>query len=440
MTTATVAQDQRARLLSAIADVVADRGYAAATVADVVRAAGVSRSTFYEQFASKEECFLEAYRAGVERLLEEVRAAVHATAGRAGATQLRAGVRAYLAALGAEPRFARTYLLEIHAAGPAALDARAEAGRRFADRYRATSRAGPRRRPRAARAPPRRAARPLLGHRAAVRRARARHDLPARRPRGRLLQDAPNRCCCTTTRRSPDMDLTFNDQETAFRDELRAWLADNPAGRRARAGEDAELRLAARLAAPAARGRLGRRALADRVRRPRRLAHGDRDLLRGDGQGRRAAAGERPRPAARRAHDHDLGHRRAEGALPRADPLGRRDLVPGLLRARRRVGPRGAEDARGQGRRRLGRHRAEGLDLGRAVLEVVHARRAHRPGRAEAQGAHLLPHGHGAGRRAGAPAHPDHRRSRSSTSSSSRRRGSPTRTSSAGSATAGRSR
>jgi AcrR family transcriptional regulator len=132
-----VARDQRARLLAAMGDVVADKGYAAATVADVVRAAGVSRTTFYEQFRSKEDCFVEAYRAGVEALIRAVRAAVRATDGDWRA-QLRAGMRAYLAALAADTRFARTYLLEIHAAGEAALDARAEALRRFADRYRAT--------------------------------------------------------------------------------------------------------------------------------------------------------------------------------------------------------------------------------------------------------------------------------------------------------------
>jgi AcrR family transcriptional regulator len=121
-----------------MAHVVADRGYAAASVAEVVREAGVSRSTFYEQFASKEECFLEAYRHGVDVLIDEVREAVHRASGGGWRGQLRAGIRAYLSALAAEPRFARTYLLEIHGAGDAALGARAEALRRFADRYRAS--------------------------------------------------------------------------------------------------------------------------------------------------------------------------------------------------------------------------------------------------------------------------------------------------------------
>src|SRR3712207_6954746 len=44
---------------------------------------------------------------------------------------------------------------------------------------------------------------------------------------------------------------------------------------------------------------------------------------------------QRPRPPARRPDRDGLGHRRAEGALPAADPQRRRDLVPGLLRDRK---------------------------------------------------------------------------------------------------------
>lgn len=128
---------QRARLLDGMTLAVGEKGYAAATVADAVRAARVSRGTFYALFPSKEACFLEAYRHGVDVVVERIEAAVHAEHGDWRA-KLRAAMRAYLATLAAEPRFARAHLFEVHAAGAAAGAARDAAVRRFADRYRAT--------------------------------------------------------------------------------------------------------------------------------------------------------------------------------------------------------------------------------------------------------------------------------------------------------------
>jgi AcrR family transcriptional regulator len=127
---------QRARLLGAIATTVAEKGYAEATVADIVREARVSRSTFYEQFASKEDCFLESYRHGVDVLVERIAEATRAAASGGWRAQLRAGLRTYLAILANEPQFARTHMLELHAAGARAQAARDEALRRFAGRYR----------------------------------------------------------------------------------------------------------------------------------------------------------------------------------------------------------------------------------------------------------------------------------------------------------------
>jgi AcrR family transcriptional regulator len=128
---------QRARLLEAMTQAVAEKGYTDATVADAVRAARVSRGTFYAQFASKEECFLEAYRHGVEVLEERIDAAVRRAAGDWRA-RLRAGLRAFLDCLADEPAFARTWMIEIHAAGHAAQAARDATLRRFAQRYRAS--------------------------------------------------------------------------------------------------------------------------------------------------------------------------------------------------------------------------------------------------------------------------------------------------------------
>jgi len=131
---------QRARLVEGMIQAVAEKGYAAATVADVVRAGRVSRGTFYAQFASKEECFLEAYKYGIDVIVERIRAAIRAEQGD-WVARLRTGLRSYLETLAGEPRFARTHLFEVHLAGPRAGAERDAALRAFADRYRSSFRA-----------------------------------------------------------------------------------------------------------------------------------------------------------------------------------------------------------------------------------------------------------------------------------------------------------
>jgi len=117
-----VEASQRERMLDAIVGAVAHKGYAGTTVADVVSRAGVSRKTFYEHFRDKEDCFLEAYDAGVELLMAEIRAAGEDVPD--WQERMRARVRAYLARLAEEPAFARAYLIEVFAAGEAALERR----------------------------------------------------------------------------------------------------------------------------------------------------------------------------------------------------------------------------------------------------------------------------------------------------------------------------
>ncbi len=124
-----VEASQRARLLEAVGRAVANRGYAAATIDDIVRGAGVSKKTFYEHFADKEGCFLAAYEAAAEELFVRVREA-HGTCGE-WVDRTRAGIAAYLRWLAAEPALARVFLIEVAAAGPRA----AEARERLRDRY-----------------------------------------------------------------------------------------------------------------------------------------------------------------------------------------------------------------------------------------------------------------------------------------------------------------
>ena len=120
-----VVASQRARLIEAMAQVVAEKGYPATTVADVVELAGVSRRTFYEQFADKEACFLGAYDAGLTAVLSRIGAAVETDSGAGWRDRARAGVEAFLALLASEPAFARALQVEILTAGQAALDRRA---------------------------------------------------------------------------------------------------------------------------------------------------------------------------------------------------------------------------------------------------------------------------------------------------------------------------
>jgi AcrR family transcriptional regulator len=125
-----VMASQRGRMIEAMAETVAVKGYAATTVADVIARAGVSRKTFYEQFRDKEECFLAAYDTGVELLLGALREAGDDS--QDVLTRARARTRAYLETLAAEPAFARTFLIEVAAAGDAARERRDAVHERFA--------------------------------------------------------------------------------------------------------------------------------------------------------------------------------------------------------------------------------------------------------------------------------------------------------------------
>jgi AcrR family transcriptional regulator len=108
-----------------MAQVVAEKGYGPTTVADVVERAGVSRRTFYEQFADKEACFLAAYSTGAELMLTRIRQAVEHLPEADWRARARAGVETYMAVLAEEPEFAWALHIEVLGAGPAALERRA---------------------------------------------------------------------------------------------------------------------------------------------------------------------------------------------------------------------------------------------------------------------------------------------------------------------------
>jgi AcrR family transcriptional regulator len=132
-----VRASQRERLLRAVIAAVAEAGYAAVTVADIVRRAKVSRAAFYVHFRGKEDCFLAATGEGRQLMVSRVIAAARAVTDDADEEVLRAGCRSFLGFLADEPAFARVFYVEMPAAGPAAANRLDAATHQFAEINRA---------------------------------------------------------------------------------------------------------------------------------------------------------------------------------------------------------------------------------------------------------------------------------------------------------------
>jgi AcrR family transcriptional regulator len=108
----------RRRLLDGLAASIGERGYRATTVADIVRHARTSKRTFYDQFASKEQCFLELLRADIERLGENLRAVVDPDAD--WHHQIRQAVQAYVRHIESRPAITLSWIRELPSLGAAA--------------------------------------------------------------------------------------------------------------------------------------------------------------------------------------------------------------------------------------------------------------------------------------------------------------------------------
>lgn len=130
-----VQASQAGRIILATAEVISERGYAAATVIDIAKRAGVSRKTFYELFADKEEAFLAAYT-GVSLLVEHTAAALDAepAAGSDPRELARAATTALLGTLAEHPALTRMFFLEALGAGPRIQLRRDAAIEQFAER------------------------------------------------------------------------------------------------------------------------------------------------------------------------------------------------------------------------------------------------------------------------------------------------------------------
>jgi AcrR family transcriptional regulator len=114
---------QRRRLFEAAAAVFARVGYAEAGAEAISREAGMSKATFYEHFANKEECILALFD---EAATEVMRGMAGAAADDGGSYEdrIRANVASFLEILTQYPDSAQTVLVEIIGAGPRAAERR----------------------------------------------------------------------------------------------------------------------------------------------------------------------------------------------------------------------------------------------------------------------------------------------------------------------------
>ena len=113
------------RILLGMLEAVGARGYETATVQDAIETAGLYRQAFYDCFSGKEDCYLQGLDAGATWIELAMRD------GAAGASswrrRLRGALSGLLEFLDERPGVGRALLVEVHAAGPAALEKRAAA-------------------------------------------------------------------------------------------------------------------------------------------------------------------------------------------------------------------------------------------------------------------------------------------------------------------------
>jgi AcrR family transcriptional regulator len=132
LTRQVVEQTQAARILRATAAAVAEKGYRAATVGDIVRRAGVSTKTFYQLYADKEAALCAVYDA-VDAIIERYDATHNRPRSGDARTRLHAAVAFALGQLATDATLARLLIIEAVGGGPRIQARRNKAFRRMAE-------------------------------------------------------------------------------------------------------------------------------------------------------------------------------------------------------------------------------------------------------------------------------------------------------------------
>lgn len=117
-----VAQNQRSRLIAGLIDVLHEVGYQKTTVSLIGQRAAVSKSDFYKHFESKDDCFVAAYDAAIERIREHVLAACAKREEGEWSLRVRDGIVALVELLQQEPALAGIALVEGLRAGRGVYD------------------------------------------------------------------------------------------------------------------------------------------------------------------------------------------------------------------------------------------------------------------------------------------------------------------------------
>ena len=117
-----VARNQRERLIAGLTQTLYEVGYQKTTVSLIGKRAAVSKSDFYKHFQSKDDCFIAAYDAAIERIREQVVAACEEAEGEEWAQRVRDAIDALLRLLAAEPALASIVLVEGLRAGRGVYD------------------------------------------------------------------------------------------------------------------------------------------------------------------------------------------------------------------------------------------------------------------------------------------------------------------------------
>jgi AcrR family transcriptional regulator len=111
-----VAHSQRTRLMAALSELMAERGYAAVRLAELVTRAGVSKATFYEHFADKEQCMLAAYEQYLRTLIGAI-APLGAEDADTMTNFVRNAITRFIEVIGRDLTAARAFFVELDGAG-----------------------------------------------------------------------------------------------------------------------------------------------------------------------------------------------------------------------------------------------------------------------------------------------------------------------------------